>query len=175
MAIEAGGAKPLQQISKQSCIFHYIILHSNFNPHNNSIAFAWVFFLIVTIAMASLIAVAATFSASMKSIGTAVTMAGVGFYLHYRNFVTKEGKRTLALMSQQVTFPLYFFTKICFCNQDWSDKPCPDVTKTLHDTWMLLLWPCFMVGMGRLWAPANINCNSLRLISPFGCHRSTRW
>lgn len=99
--------------------------------------------------MASLDSVTATFSASMKSIGTAVTMAGVGFYLHYRNFVTKEGKRTIALMSQQVTFPLYFFTKICFCNQDWSDKPCPDVTKTLHDTWMLLLWPFYMVGMGK--------------------------
>ena len=99
--------------------------------------------------MASLQSVSATFGASMKSIGTAVTMAGVGFYLHYRNFVTKEGKRTLALMSQQVTFPLYFFTKICFCNQDWSDRPCPDVTKTLHDTWMLLLWPFFMVGMGK--------------------------
>uniref|UniRef100_A0A7S3LDP2 Auxin efflux carrier n=1 Tax=Amphora coffeiformis TaxID=265554 RepID=A0A7S3LDP2_9STRA len=100
--------------------------------------------------MASLESVTATLSASMKSIGTAVTMAGVGFYLHYRNFVTKEGKRTLALMSQKVTFPLYFMTKICFCNQDWSDKPCPDVTSTLHDTWALLLWPFFMVGTGLL-------------------------
>ena len=52
--------------------------------------------------MASIDSIIATFSASMKSIGTAVTMAGVGFYLHYREFVTKEGKRTLALMSQQV-------------------------------------------------------------------------
>ena len=83
-------------------------------------------------------------------VGTAVTMSSLGFYLHHRKFLSKEGKRSLALMSQQVTFPLYFFTKIIYCNQDWSDKPCPDVTSTLGSTWMLLLWPCYMVGTGLL-------------------------
>jgi len=52
-------------------------------------------------------------------------------------------------LDSKVTFPLYFFTKIIYCNQDWSDKPCPDVTKTLHDTWMLLLWPVYMVCTGE--------------------------
>ena len=99
--------------------------------------------------MASVSSVSATFVASIKSVGTAVAMSGVGFYLHRRDFITKDGKRALALMSQQVTFPLYFFTKIIYCNQDWSDKECPDVTKTLNDTWMLLLWPLYMVGMGK--------------------------
>jgi len=72
-------------------------------------------------------------------------------YLHRRGYVAAgEGKRTLALISQQVTFPLFLFTKIIYCNQDWSDEPCPDVTKSLEDVWMLLLWPLVVVGSGIL-------------------------
>ena len=89
-----------------------------------------------------------TFLASIRSIGTAVTLASVGVYLHRRGFVLGEGKRTLALISQQVTFPLFLFTKIIHCNQDWSDEPCPDVAKSLNDVWMLLFWPLFVVGAG---------------------------
>ena len=71
-----------------------------------------------------------TFEASVRSVGTAVTLAAVGVYLHRRKFVSSEGKRTLAKISQQVTFPLFLFTKIIYCNQvrvfsplllDWSD------------------------------------------------------
>lgn len=90
----------------------------------------------------------ATFSASIRSVGTAVAMAGVGVYLHQRNFVSSEGKRTLARISQQVTFPLFLFTKICYCNQDWSSEPCPDVTSSLKDVWVLLFWPAVVVGIG---------------------------
>lgn len=89
-----------------------------------------------------------TFSASIRSVGTAVTLAFVGVYLHRRNFVSSEGKRTLARISQQVTFPLFLFTKICYCNQDWSSEPCPDVTKSLRDVWILLFWPAVVVGIG---------------------------
>ena len=58
-----------------------------------------------------------TFFASIRSVGTAVTLASVGVYLHRRKFVSSEGKRTLAKISQQVTFPLFLFTKIIYCNQ----------------------------------------------------------
>jgi len=88
--------------------------------------------------------------ASVRSVGTAVTMAAVGVYLHQRGFVDTESKRTLAIISQQVTFPLFLFTKIIFCNQDWSDNPCPDVTKSLADVWMLLFWPIVVVSVGLL-------------------------
>ena len=94
-------------------------------------------------------AIAITFLASLRSIGTAVTMGSVGVYLHQRGFIKKEGKRTLALISQQVTFPLFLFTKILHCNQDWSDKPCPDVIGSLKHGWMLLLWPIYVVGVGE--------------------------
>ena len=89
-----------------------------------------------------------TFTASIRSVGTAVTLASVGIYLHRRDFVSAEGKRTLALISQQVTFPLFLFTKIIYCNQNWSSEPCPNVTESVRDAWMLLLWPAYVVACG---------------------------
>jgi predicted permease len=92
--------------------------------------------------------ISGTFLASMRSVGTAVTLAAVGVYLHHRGFVGGEGKRALALISQQVTFPLFLFTKIIYCNQNWSDSPCPDVRKSLEDVWILLIWPVYVVMSG---------------------------
>jgi predicted permease len=89
-----------------------------------------------------------TFLASIRSVGTACTLAAVGIYLHRRGFIIGDGKRTLALISQQVTIPLLFFTKIIYCNQDWSTDPCPDITESLQDVWVLLLWPIYVVGVG---------------------------
>jgi predicted permease len=89
-----------------------------------------------------------TFLASIRSVGTACTLAAVGIYLHRRGFIIGDGKRTLALISQQVTIPLLFFTKIMYCNQDWSDDPCPDITESLRDVWVLLLWPIYVVAVG---------------------------
>mmetsp|Transcript_3637 Transcript_3637/g.10322 ORF Transcript_3637/g.10322 Transcript_3637/m.10322 type:complete len:626 (+) Transcript_3637:172-2049(+) len=99
-----------------------------------------------------------TFLASIRSVGTACTLAAVGIYLHRRGFVVGDGKRTLALISQQVTIPLFLFTKIIYCNQDWSDQPCPDVTKSLQDVWILLFWPAYVVGVGLCigWAAARV-------------------
>ena len=89
-----------------------------------------------------------TLVASVRSVGTAVTMAAVGLYAHHRGFVDTAGKRTLAVISQQITFPLFLFTKIIYCNQNWSDEPCPDVMRSLGDVWMLVLWPVYVVCMG---------------------------
>lgn len=89
-----------------------------------------------------------TFIASIRSVGTACTLAAVGVYLHRRNFVVGDGKKTLALIAQQVTIPLFLFSKVVYCNQDWSDQPCPDITEKLDDIWVLLLWPAYVVGWG---------------------------
>jgi len=89
-----------------------------------------------------------TFLASIRSVGSAITLSAVGYYLHRRGFVEGEGKRVLAVITQEATFPLFLFTKIIFCNQDWSDDPCPDITKSIKDVWMLLIWPFYVVGMG---------------------------
>jgi predicted permease len=68
--------------------------------------------------------------------------------LHRRGFVVGDGKRTLALISQQVTIPLFSFTKIICCNQDWSNDPCPDTTQSLKDVWLLSFWPAYVVAAG---------------------------
>lgn len=85
-----------------------------------------------------------TFVASVHSVGTACTLASVGIYLHRRGFVYGDGKKVLALISQQVTIPLFLFTKVVYCNQDWSDAPCPNVTEKLNDIWVLLFWPAYV-------------------------------
>jgi predicted permease len=100
--------------------------------------------------MSAIQSIYATFGASVRSVGTAMTLAAVGFYLHQRGFIDGQGKKTLALISQQVTFPLFLFTKIIYCNQDWSDEPCPDVTKSLQDVWLLLFWPINVVFCGTI-------------------------
>ena len=89
-----------------------------------------------------------TFLASIRSVGTACTLAGVGTYMHQRGLISVQGKRMLALISQQVTFPLFLFTKIIYCNQDWSRKQCPNMTESLSQAWILLFWPLFVVSMG---------------------------
>lgn len=91
--------------------------------------------------------VSRTFMASLRSIGVAGTMTSVGFYLHQTNSIGSEGKRSLAVLSQQITIPLFLFTKILYCKQDGSDDACPDVTESIADVWMLLFWPLYVVGI----------------------------
>ena len=92
----------------------------------------------------------ATMVASVRSVGTACALTAVGVYLHRRGFIVGEGKRTLALLAQQVTIPLFLFSKLVDCNRDWSDEPCPSITESLEDGWFLLLWPIYVVGWGLL-------------------------
>jgi predicted permease len=92
----------------------------------------------------------ATFVAALRSVGTAGTMAMAGFYLHRRGYINAEGKKALARLSQQVTIPALFFSKIIYCPQDFSHDKCPDITENLGDVWVLLLWPLFVVGSGLL-------------------------
>mmetsp|Transcript_1915 Transcript_1915/g.4180 ORF Transcript_1915/g.4180 Transcript_1915/m.4180 type:complete len:736 (-) Transcript_1915:70-2277(-) len=63
---------------------------------------------------------APTFLASLRAVGTAATMAGAGFYLHRRGFVTASGKKMMALLSQQVTIPAFLFAKIIYCPKNGS-------------------------------------------------------
>jgi hypothetical protein len=91
-----------------------------------------------------------TFMSSLRSVGTALSMASVGYYLNHTSSIGSEGKRAFAVLSQQITIPLFLFSKILYCKQDGSDDPCPDVTQSLADVWMLLLWPFYVVGIGCL-------------------------
>lgn len=91
-----------------------------------------------------------TFFAALRSVGTAATMAAAGFYLHRREFMSASDKKALARMSQQVTIPALFFTKIIYCPQDSSPEVCPSITDSLADIWVLLFWPLFVVGCGLM-------------------------
>jgi predicted permease len=91
-----------------------------------------------------------TFLASLRSVGTAFTLAFAGIYLQRNGYISGEGKKTLALISQQVAIPCLLFTKIVYCNQDWSTDKCPSITDSLKDVWVLLLWPVYVVGWGLI-------------------------
>lgn len=100
---------------------------------------------------------APTFLASLRAVGTASTMAFVGFYMHRRGFVTPSGKKMMALLSQQVTIPAFLFAKIIHCpeagesNEPNEDtKVCPSVADRISDLKLLLIWPGFVVFCGLI-------------------------
>ena len=100
---------------------------------------------------------APTFFASLRAVGTASTMAFVGFYMHRRGFVTPSGKKMMALLSQQVTIPAFLFAKIIHCpergeDDDTSDNPtiCPSVADRISNLKILLVWPAFVVSCGLI-------------------------
>jgi predicted permease len=91
-----------------------------------------------------------TFFAVIHSVGTASTLAAAGIYLHYKGIVNKDTTKVLARYSQQIAIPALFFSKIVNCPQDSSHDKCPNVIDHIRDAWVLLLWPCYVVGMGLL-------------------------
>ena len=105
--------------------------------------------------------ISSTFMAALRSVLTATsTMAAAGFYLHRRKFITAGEKKGLARMSQQVTIPALFFTKIIDCPQNFSTDKCPSVTDTLADVWVLMLWPLYVVGCGLVVGEAAARLSS---------------
>lgn len=90
------------------------------------------------------------FLASVHSVGKVSTLTLAGVYLQQRGFILGDGKRTLALISQQLMTPCFLFTKIVSCSQNGSTDKCPSVTDSLKDIWLLMLWPIYVVGCGLL-------------------------
>jgi predicted permease len=96
---------------------------------------------------------APTFLASLRAVGTASTMAFVGFYMHRRGFVTPSGKKMMALLAQQVTIPAFLFAKIIHCpdsdgNGHDDSTICPSVADRISDLQLLLVWPAYVVLCG---------------------------
>jgi len=74
------------------------------------------------------------------------------------NSICKSG-RTIQTFGRNLPIPLFLFTKVVYCNQDWSEEPCPDITEKLDDIWVLLFWPAFFVVWGLLvgWIAATLS------------------
>jgi predicted permease len=94
--------------------------------------------------------VSETFFAAIHSVGTASTLAAAGVYLHRRGMVNQESKTVLARYSQQIAIPALFFSKLVNCPQNSTNDKCPNVLDHISDAWVLLLWPCYVVGCGLL-------------------------
>lgn len=97
-----------------------------------------------------------TFFAAIHSVGTASTLAAAGVYLHRRGIVSQETKTALARYSQQIAIPALFFSKIVNCPQNSTHDKCPNVLDNISDAWVLLLWPCYVVGCGLLLGSAVV-------------------
>lgn len=100
--------------------------------------------------MSSRSVIFSTFLASIHSVGKGCSLTLAGVYLQRRGFILSEGKRTLALISQQLLTPCFLFTKIVNCRQNGSNERCPSLTDSLHDVWLLVVWPLYVVGCGLL-------------------------
>jgi Membrane transport protein len=75
----------------------------------------------------------------------------VGVYLHRRGFIKDDdgGQRTLALMSQQVTVPLFLFTKTIHCPSDLRQVLfASNINSNGGVFWILLFGPAMVVTMG---------------------------
>jgi predicted permease len=82
-------------------------------------------------------------------------MVLIGVYADYRGlFPGRHGLRTLAILSQQVTVPLFLFTKILYCppsppkSEAITETSCPNVAQALTEARMLLWWPAYVVALG---------------------------
>lgn len=107
------------------------------------------------------------FIAAFRSVGMAATMASAGIYLHRQDYISPEGKKQLAFISQQVTIPALLFSKIVYCKQDSSIQECTNIMDLLHNASILLLWPIYTVGCGLL-----VGCIILKFVSVRESQRS---
>jgi predicted permease len=92
----------------------------------------------------------ATFVAALESVGTAATLAGGGFYLHRRGFVSTEGKKVLARYSQQIAIPALFLSRLIGCGNSPAEEEaaCPSIWDEMSALWILFVWPIYVIGVG---------------------------
>ena len=88
--------------------------------------------------------------ASLRSIGTAATLASAGAVLAILQLITPATKKDLAKIAMNVTVPCLLFTTILDCPQDFSSEACTDVTSYITSGWPLLILPLVNVLLGLL-------------------------
>eukprot|EP00662_Eupelagonemidae_sp_cell21_P029988 gene29988-29043_t len=78
-------------------------------------------------------------AASLRSVGTAMTMAAVGWALFRWRVVPQEAAAALAAISMNVAIPALLFT-----------SPCDSITDAMRAGWPLLFLPALNVAAGAL-------------------------
>lgn len=87
---------------------------------------------------------------SVRSIATAMCMAGIGWVATQRKVLTREMAKGMSELTINFLIPCLLFSTVLNCNQDWSSKPCPDIKSSVAMAWPLLFFPFLNVGMGAL-------------------------
>ena len=101
---------------------------------------------------------------ALRSVGTALTLASAGFYLHNRGFISPDATKAFGRYIQQVSIPAFFFTKLVQCPtsqqhaaktashdgeaSSMNDQLCPSIFDHLSEAWILLIWPLYVIGCG---------------------------
>lgn len=114
---------------------------------------------------------------SLRAVGTAASLALAGVYLHRRNLINNEIKTGFSRYLQHVALPALFFTRLVSCGNNSNDKisstnyttttngideddnfvnnnnnvaVCTSVLDHVHDAWIIVLWPLYVVGCGLI-------------------------
>lgn len=92
-----------------------------------------------------------TMLVALQSVGTSAILAFAGFYMHKRGFILDGfSKKTMALLSKEVTIPMLLFTQLVKCVPDSADPTkCSTITNEISQgLWIVLIWPIFVVSCG---------------------------
>eukprot|EP00048_Salpingoeca_helianthica_P011681 m.168591 g.168591 ORF g.168591 m.168591 type:complete len:346 (-) comp15261_c18_seq1:25-1062(-) len=97
---------------------------------------------------------------SLQAIGTFLTMLVAGFFLRKTGRFSDELSKGLATVGLYVAIPCLLFTSMVYCEQDYSDNACPELSDAIRNGWPLFLWPIVVICMGLLMARV--------IVYPFG-------
>jgi hypothetical protein len=87
-------------------------------------------------------------NAVLRSLGTAATMAMIGWCAGKLGYVTPAVSKGLGHVGMKITIPALLFTTILDCTQNWTHEPCPDIRDTMKTGWQLTIFPIWYVGVG---------------------------
>ena len=87
-------------------------------------------------------------AASLRSVGTAMTLTLAGALIAYVNMISPLQKKGMAKVAMNITIPALLFTSILDCTQNWSSEPCADIRSYIQSGWPLLFLPVVNVSVG---------------------------
>jgi hypothetical protein len=87
-------------------------------------------------------------TALLRSIATALTMAGAGIVLGRKGLIPRHMSSGLAKISMYLTFPSLLFSNVLYCAQDWEPTPCPSTISNMLAGWPIIILPALYSLIG---------------------------